>query len=186
MNKSWLILLLVMIISCQETKNTEVLYESDTFKVSKNKVEQGDNLAEVVSPTHLKSNYKSPASTTYSRLVKYKFSINEKDNELPPGADHWVIIGDENESPLVKFGEKPPPFPDQPNTFLPTNYEYTFKVDVSTVLEQFRDKGLSLQQLAVLPETVRLRILLFLKDLRPLEAALGLPPSSNSFLRCRS
>ncbi|MEM7102752.1 MAG: glycogen debranching protein [Bacteroidota bacterium] len=141
MNKAWLILLLVTIISCQETKNTEVLYESDMFKVSKDKVEQGDNLAEVVSPTHLKSNYKSPASTTFSRLVKYKFSINEKDNELPPGADHWVIIGDENESPLVKFGEKPPPFPDQPSTFLPTNYEYTFKVDVSTVLEQFNNQG---------------------------------------------
>lgn len=48
------------------------------------------------------------------------------------------------------------------------------------------DKGLSLHQLAKLPDNVRLRVLLFLKDLKPLETALGLPAASNSFLRCRS
>ena len=67
-----------------------------------------------------------------------------------------------------------------------------------TVLEHFQvsfgkksviralDRGLSLQQLAKLPDNVRLRVLLCLKDLKPLEAALGLPESSNSFLRCRA
>jgi len=48
------------------------------------------------------------------------------------------------------------------------------------------DRGLSLHQLAKLPDNVRLRVLLFLKDLKPLETALGLPGTSNSFLRCRS
>jgi hypothetical protein len=48
------------------------------------------------------------------------------------------------------------------------------------------DQGLSLEQLAMLPDNVRLRVLLFLKDLKPLEAALGLPDAPNSFLRCRS
>lgn len=48
------------------------------------------------------------------------------------------------------------------------------------------DQGLSLVQMSKLPDTVRLRILLFLKDLKPFEAALGLPESSNAFLRCRA
>ena len=48
------------------------------------------------------------------------------------------------------------------------------------------DQGLSLYQLAKLPDNVRLRVLLFLKDLKPLEKALGLPQTSNSFLRCRA
>ena len=48
------------------------------------------------------------------------------------------------------------------------------------------DQGLSLHQLAKLPDNVRLRVLLFLKDLKPLETALGLPPAANSFLRCRA
>ena len=90
----------------------------------------------------MKSNYKSPASATFSRLIKFKFSINEKDNELPAGQDHWVIIeGEENQSSVVKFGEQPAPMPDNPGTFLPTNYEYTFKVDVSNVLNAFEENG---------------------------------------------
>jgi hypothetical protein len=47
-------------------------------------------------------------------------------------------------------------------------------------------KGLSLPQLAALPDSVRMRILLFLKDLSPLERALQVKKESNSFLRCRA
>ncbi|MEO1435139.1 MAG: glycogen debranching protein, partial [Bacteroidota bacterium] len=54
----------------------------------------------------------------------------------------WVIIAVESESPIVKFGETPPPFPKElPSGFLPTNYEYTFRVDVSAVREQFESQG---------------------------------------------
>lgn len=48
------------------------------------------------------------------------------------------------------------------------------------------EHGLSIKQLAALPESVRLRVLLFLPDLKPLEVALGLKPEHNSFLRCRA
>ncbi len=137
----YLILPLMILSACQTNEKSEPLYESAQFTIHKNKVVQGDNIAEVISPTHLKSNYKSPASATFSTLVKFKFSINEKDNELPPGADHWVVINDEHSSPVMTFGETPPPFPEQPTTYLPTNYEYTFKVDVSPVLQQFEAQG---------------------------------------------
>ncbi|MEM1320585.1 MAG: glycogen debranching protein [Bacteroidota bacterium] len=142
MNKAlYLILPLLVLLSCQQQNTVKPLYQSEAFTVYKDKVVQGQNAAEVLSPTHLKSNYKSPQSATFSRLVKFKFSINEKDNELPPGADHWVIIKEEQTSPVITFGEKPAPFPEQPSTYLPVNYEYTFKVDVSPVLQQFEDKG---------------------------------------------
>ncbi len=45
---------------------------------------------------------------------------------------------------------------------------------------------LSLQKLAELPEHVRLRILLFLPDLKPMEIALGMKAAPNSFMRCRA
>ena len=48
------------------------------------------------------------------------------------------------------------------------------------------ERGLSLQQLAALPESVRLRLLLFLPDLKPLERALCIRTEKDSFLRCRS
>ena len=132
----------LLMMSCQQSPDPELpLYTGKTFSIYKDKVVQGDNVAQVISPTHLKSNYKSPASSTYSRLIKFKFSINEKDNELPPGADHWVVIGDETTSPVIPFGEQPTSPPEQPDTYLPTNYEYTFKADVSEVLDQFEQQG---------------------------------------------
>jgi len=133
----------MLLPSCNVQESTDtVLYESDSFTIFKDKVVQGNNVAEVITPTHLKSNYKSPASANFSRLVKFKFSINEKDNELPPGADHWVIISEgDHESELIKFGVQPEPVPESPVTFLPTNYEYTIKVDLSSVLEQFKKQG---------------------------------------------
>ncbi len=139
--KSLLTFSFIFLISCNLNDSNEYLYQSDAFTVYKDKVVQGDNVAKVVSPTDIKSNYKSPASATFSRLIKFKFSINEKDNELPPGADHWLIIGDEHESSTITFGQAPKPLPEQPTTFLPTNYEYTFKVDVSAVLKQFQEMG---------------------------------------------
>lgn len=47
-------------------------------------------------------------------------------------------------------------------------------------------QGVSLKRLAGLPEHIRLRILLFLDDLEPLEQALGVRRQSNSFLRCNA
>ncbi len=143
MNKIITCLVMGLLISCQSKKDTatEILYKSDAYSLYKDKVVQGENVATVLSPTHIKSNYKSPASDTYSRLITFKFSINEKDNELASGIDHWLIIGDEHESPLLKFGQKPEPIPEKPNTFLPVNYEYTFRVDMSPVIQQFEEKG---------------------------------------------
>jgi hypothetical protein len=46
--------------------------------------------------------------------------------------------------------------------------------------------GLSLSSMANLPESVRMRILFFLKDLGPLEKALGIPREKSPFLRCRA
>ncbi|MEL7220751.1 MAG: glycogen debranching protein, partial [Bacteroidota bacterium] len=141
---SLLLVLLFTMANCQTNQtdsSANKLYESDAFTVYTDKVVQGDNVAEVISPTQIKSNYRSPASATFSRLVTFKMSINEKDNELAPGEDHWLIIGDEHESPVITFGEKPAPKPDHPGTFLPTNYEYTFRVDVSPVLQQFEAQG---------------------------------------------
>jgi hypothetical protein len=137
----YLLLIFALYQSCSSNPKEEILYESDAFTIYPNKVVQGNNVADILSATHIKSNYKSPASANFSRLVVFKVSINEKDNELPSGQDHWVVVGDENTAPTIVFGAKPEPIPTAPNTFLPANYSYTFKVDVSPVLKQFEEKG---------------------------------------------
>lgn len=131
---------IIMLSSCSLLKKKS-LYESEAYTLYKDKVVQGNNVATAIAPTQIKSNYVSPASTTFSRLIKFKFSINEKDNELAPGDDHWVLIKDEHESPVVVFGQRPNPVPDQPASYLPTNYTYTFRADMRPVLHQFNLQG---------------------------------------------
>lgn len=141
MNKILSFALLFFLFSCQNNQESDIIYQSDMYTIYKDKVVQGKNEAEVLSPTHLKSNYQSPASSTFSRLITFKVSINQKDNELPSGQAHSLLIAGEHESPVITFGEKPKPQPEDPGLFLATNYEYTFNVDVSPVLKQFEEKG---------------------------------------------
>ena len=56
---------LVFVSSCQTDKNMPI-YQSKAFTLYANKVVQGTNEAQAVSPTHIKSTYKSPASESFS------------------------------------------------------------------------------------------------------------------------
>ena len=132
---------LTMASSCNPASKQTVLYQSDAYTLYPDSVVQGKYIAKVLSPTHMVSSYRSTASEMFSRLVNFKISINEKDNENPPGKDHWLIIGDEHQSPIINFGELPAPQPENPGTFLPVNYEYTIRVNVGKVLKQFKEKG---------------------------------------------
>jgi len=143
MFKNIFFITLVTFFSCHPNKNMnqDILYSNEAFTVYKDKVVQGNNMATVQTPTHISSNYRSPASDNYSRLITFKFSINERDNELPIGVDHQVIIGEEKESPVFTFGKVSEKIIANPDSFLPPNYSYTFRVDMSAVIKQFEEKG---------------------------------------------
>lgn len=143
MQKILIFITLGTLLSCQTQKKMpqKPLYISEAFTLFKDKVVQGSNTAIIHSPQHISSNYRSPASETYSRLITFKFSVNERDNELPVGVDHQLIIGHETESPIIRFGETPVRIAEKPETFLPPNYRYTFRVDMSVVIRQFDEKG---------------------------------------------
>lgn len=131
---------LLMMMSCN--RNTDhILYQSDEYTLFANKVEQGKYTATVISPTEITSNYVSAASSQFSRLVKFKVSINEKDNEMPAGQDHWVVIGNEQESAIKTFGQSDGPLPESNPGFLPPNYSYTFRINMAPVMRQFSEKG---------------------------------------------
>lgn len=125
----------------ERINETDVLYSSEKFTVYKNKVVQDANEATILSPTQIKSNYRSKESENFSRRIQFKFSINEKDNEMPSGKDHWLVIEDGHISPIIKFGEIDSEVPNDPIEKLPVNYEYTFRVDLSSVLKQFNERG---------------------------------------------
>lgn len=137
----YLFLFAMLLMHQSKTNAQTTLYSSEAFTLFSDKIIQGKNTAVAVSPSKIISSYKSPASTTFSRLIKYKFSINEKENEMAPGDDHWVLIGEEHEAPVVTFGKIPSPQPKTSAGYLPVNYEYTFRVDMNPVLKQFQEKG---------------------------------------------
>ncbi|MCS6833432.1 MAG: glycogen debranching protein, partial [Flammeovirgaceae bacterium] len=54
----------------------------------------------------------------------------------------WIVIGEnEHTSPLLVFGQPNDTPPPSVEGFLPTDYEYTFTVNMRPVLEQFEQKG---------------------------------------------
>ncbi len=133
-------LLLIFTAGC--TRSPECLYRGEAFAIYPDRVVQGPYESKVISRTHLVSNYISTASEHYSRLITFKFSINEKDNEKPSGDDHWLIIREgEHLSPVIRFGQEDKPNPGDPGTRLPPNYAFTFRLDMRPVLEQFNEKG---------------------------------------------
>lgn len=138
-------LLAVLIISCEKNTSEEInntLYKSDAFTVYKDSVVQGSNKAEIISSEKIISNYKSPASENFASLITFKFSINEKDIELPSGINHQLFIENgQHKSPIFVFGQQDQNSVEDKGEKLPVNYDYTFQVDMTPVLEQFNKKG---------------------------------------------
>ena len=134
-----LIFLMLTAMGCKQ--KPDVLYQSEAFSIYSDRVVQDNYVGIVSSPTHMISNYQSTASQDFSRLITFKFSINEKDNELPSGVDRWIVIGNEHISPLIPFGEAADPMPVDPGSKLPANYKYTFRLNMKPVLHQMEQKG---------------------------------------------
>lgn len=134
-------MLAVAAIATSCTGGSSVLYNSKNFTLYKNKVIQGQNTAEVISPVLIKSNYKSTENETFSNLISFKFSINEKDNDLGQGIDRTILITNQKESELYVFGEPQLNKTYRSKGILKPDTEFTFKLDMRAVFQQFKQKG---------------------------------------------
>ncbi|EMR03509.1 Bacterial alpha-L-rhamnosidase [Cesiribacter andamanensis AMV16] len=129
-----------------QAPSDQLLYQSETFAVYADRVTQNLYEAAALSPTALISNYQSPANDQFSRGIDFKFSLNGKDNELPVGVNHFLVLypeGDEGiVSPLITFGQtytdtRPVPADD----FLEQNVRFRIRLDMRPVLEAFARQG---------------------------------------------
>ncbi len=135
----YLLLTLVVFSACQPRQR--VLYQSSAFRVEADRVIQGAYTAVADGSGSITSDYQSPATATYSNLMLFKLSVNEKDNELPVGVNHWLVIGKDTVSPVIKFGSAPAPLPEMQPSYLPVNVPYTFRFDLSPLMEQLERQG---------------------------------------------
>jgi hypothetical protein len=116
----------------------ETLYRSDAFTVTSRSVQEGPYEARVEGPTRMRSNYLY-AALQAPREVAFKFALNAKDNEAPPGQDHvlvWQPADSSSTTPIYRFGE-------QVTTSYPplSGPTVTIRLDLRPVLAAFEEEG---------------------------------------------
>ncbi|AHM62083.1 glycogen debranching protein [Flammeovirgaceae bacterium 311] len=121
------------------------LYQSGTFTVYGDRVTQGLYEAVALTPTSMISNYQSPANDKHSRGISFKFSLNGKDNELPVGENHFMVLYPERRevvSPVITFGQRHTDTTSVPkDNFLEPNTVFRIRLDMRPVLQEFEDHG---------------------------------------------
>ncbi len=121
----------------------QALYKSSAFSVYRDNVVQGKYEAKALSATHIKSNYQSPVNLQQFGNISFKFAINGKDNEMPPGQDHLFTVGAVNgsaETPIITFGKQLKQ-PVKENLVLRPNTKLKLRLDMSEVLKAFAQDG---------------------------------------------
>ena len=137
-----IVLLVSSLVSAQRTNKP--IYRNESFGIYADKVVQDKFEAKVLSSSDMTSNYKSPEADKYSPYVKFKFSINSRDNEMLPNKDHTVFIQpvDGKYATTVEFGKQlvsPAQVDEEIN--LPENTQWTIRLDMRKVFDGFREKG---------------------------------------------
>ncbi|QZT36151.1 hypothetical protein K5X82_12760 [Halosquirtibacter xylanolyticus] len=131
-----------ILTACQDDKP---IYESQSFSIYKDRVEQGAYTAKVHSNTHMTSNYESPLNSI-SRAVEFKYSLNKQDNDLPINVNRRIVIRPENGvfvTPISTFGvnNADTTSVDDVNDLLEPKTKVVFRLDLRDVLASFEEKG---------------------------------------------
>ena len=149
----------LLVMACQTQKTVTAtapapaapgaVWASDAYTLLRDGVAQGPYRATAAAATALASNYHSPAPAAPSPLVGFKFSLNGKDNELPPGQNHSFAAlrgpgaaAGPLETPAVVFGQ-----PDQAAAPVPAGAALApgtavkIRLDLRPVLAAFQKDG---------------------------------------------
>ncbi|MCW3807268.1 hypothetical protein [Plebeiibacterium marinum] len=141
--KHLLILLLTYgLLSCNNTQKP--MHVNRDYTVYNNKVVQGKYIAEVKPDGSITSNYASPGNELHKRTIELKFSINNKDNELPFGKNHKIVVTPQNgvyTTPLITFGKQYTDSKADINEVLELNTTLQIKLDMSRVFKEFETTG---------------------------------------------
>lgn len=129
--QSVILIFLLLLMTIPLSQAQIPVYSSSDFQVYPNRVVQNRNEAQIISPTHIESNYQSPLNPFKPAEIVFKFSINGRDNEMPPGVDHQFTVALKDghaETPLIEFGKKSTHLSGE-NSFMPTNARVRFRLD---------------------------------------------------------
>ncbi|MBC6697290.1 alpha-L-rhamnosidase-related protein [Hymenobacter puniceus] len=123
------------------------VWQSAAYTVFRDSLVQGPHTARALSRQELTSDYQSPANAFQSPQVSFKFSVNGKDNEMPPGQDHLFLAlpaagGATLETPVIVFGQQSvDKRPVPANQYLAPNTPLTIRLDLRPMLAAFQKQG---------------------------------------------
>lgn len=122
-----------------------IIFESDELLVTADSVTEGPFTAKALSATEIVTDYRLPADTaTVPSVVRFRFALNARDNELPPGVAHTTVITPgRRDSTVYTFGrvtDTPAATPATADT-MRVNAPWTVTLDLRPVLRSFRDRG---------------------------------------------
>jgi hypothetical protein len=124
-------------------KGQTPIYSFPAFQLYQDRVVQGSFEAKALSPFSLKSNYQSPANAFQPAELIFKFAINGRDNEMPPGMDHRFVLPNGKgpfSTPLVRFGQVLKPGPEKPG-FLQPNTPVKIRLDFREQKKMLEEQG---------------------------------------------
>lgn len=119
------------------------IYQSDAFTLYSDRVVQGPFEGKAVTRNRIESNYRSPANEFQSADIVFKFAVNGRDNELPPGVDHIFTLlpnAGKTETPMITFGERLKQVAAGQN-YLPPNTPFKLKLDFRKQKKQMAEEG---------------------------------------------
>lgn len=131
----------LQILTAQSPK---LIYQSEAYRIYDSSVEQGAFKAGALSATSLYSDYQSPESEKYSPTIRFKFSINQRDNEMLSGKDHLVTLQPQNGECVttIIFGtQKIDTSQVEKGKNLEPNTRWTIRLDMRNVLKAFKEQG---------------------------------------------
>ncbi|MBI9061091.1 MAG: hypothetical protein JEZ14_03845 [Marinilabiliaceae bacterium] len=137
--------ILIMAFACQ-LPSEKVIYQSEAFTIEADRVVQGEYTAKVLSPTHMASDYQSPANDNFPNFIEFKLAINGKDNEMPMGVNHTFVLNARDDGmiqlPQLIFGEKhADEQADGADGSIAANMPFKVKVDCRKVMKSFEENG---------------------------------------------
>ena len=136
------IFILMILYSCNNPMN--IHHVNKDFTVYNNKVVQGDFIAEVHPDGSMTSNYMSPVNIPQKRTIELKFSINQKDNELPFATNHKIVVKPQNgtySTPVIEFGKQYIEEQAGIDEKLESNTTLNVKLDLTKVFKAFEKQG---------------------------------------------
>ncbi len=124
--------------------NEKLIYSSKAYQIYGNRVEQGNFTGKALSSTEMSSDYRSPEEKAFSDSILFRFSINERDNEMAPGLYHHVILQPVDGQCITnaEFGKPDSSFSRMSQNQKPVqNIRWTIRLDMRKVFSDFHDQG---------------------------------------------